>query len=93
MRPFAYVRLRDVLGRGTLVTVTMSAPQFARVFFGVWFGFLAFWAVLVTFLSAGEQHTDLTAISFAAGMALLGGCSRCSVEPWQAGIRRFSRAS
>jgi hypothetical protein len=72
MRPFAYIRLREVLGRGTLVTVTMSAPQFARVFFGVWFGFLAFWAVLATFLSAGQQHGDLTAISFAAGMALFG---------------------
>jgi hypothetical protein len=64
--------LREVLGRGTLVTVTMSAPQFARVFFGVWFGFLALWAVLVTFLGAGQQRVDLTAISFAAGMALFG---------------------
>ena len=72
MRPFAYIRLRQVLGRGTLVTVTMSAPQFARVFFAVWFGFLAFWAVLATFPSAGEQHPDLTAISFAAGIALFG---------------------
>jgi hypothetical protein len=72
MRPFAYIRLREVLGRGTLVTVTMSAPQFARVFFGVWFGFLAFWAVLATFLGAGVRHADLTAISFAAGMALFG---------------------
>jgi Na+-transporting NADH:ubiquinone oxidoreductase subunit NqrB len=72
MRPFAYIRLREVLGQGTLVTVTLSTSRFARVFFGVWFGFLAVWAVLATLLTTGGQKADFTAVPFAVGMALFG---------------------
>jgi hypothetical protein len=72
MRPFAYVGLREVLGRGTLVTVTMTASRFARVFFGVWFGFLAVWTLLAIVLTTGQHQPDLTAVPFAAGMALFG---------------------
>jgi hypothetical protein len=72
MRPLAYIGLREVLGRGTQVTVATSASGFARVFFGVWFGFLAVWALLATFLTTEQHQIDLTAGFFAAGMALFG---------------------
>jgi hypothetical protein len=72
MRPLAYIGLREVLGRGTLVSVRLSASRFARVFFGLWFGFLAFWTVLATIFSAGRGQLDFTALAFAAGMALFG---------------------
>jgi hypothetical protein len=86
MRPLAYLRLREVPGRGTLVTVTISASGFARVFFGVWFGFLAVWALLATGLTAGQHEIDLSAGLFASGMALFGfspclaGCSRAVIQ-------------
>lgn len=41
LKPVAYVKLRDVRARGTLVTVTLAGSLSYRVFFVVWFTYFA----------------------------------------------------
>jgi hypothetical protein len=72
MRPFAYVGLREVLGQGTLVTVTMTASRSVKAFSGFWFGFLVVWTLLATGLIIGHHQADLSPLPFGAGLALFG---------------------
>ncbi len=46
VKPVAYVKLREVPGRGTLVAVTLTGLYSSQVFWVIWFGFLAALAVL-----------------------------------------------
>jgi len=46
VRPVAYVKLREVPGRGTLVTVTVSSLYSTQAFWVVWIGFVVVFAAL-----------------------------------------------
>jgi hypothetical protein len=72
VKPVAYVKLREVPGRGTLVTVTLTGLYSSQVFWVIWFGFLAVFAVLTAPSVPDNGTAGMIGPLFAAGLAVFG---------------------
>jgi hypothetical protein len=69
-RPYAYVIMREGLGRGTLVTVTVSTATFTRWFLVFWFGFIAVWTALALGSGLREGRLELAGLAIGAAFAV-----------------------
>ncbi len=72
LKPVAYIKLREVPGRGALVLVTLSGWRSGQVFWVVWFGFLAVFALISASDVVKEGATGLWGPLFGSGMAAFG---------------------
>ncbi len=72
LKPVAYLKLREVLGRGTLVPVTLSGWRSGQVFCVVWFGFLAVFALISASDVVKEGAAGLIGPLLCSGLAVFG---------------------
>jgi hypothetical protein len=72
VRPVAYVKLGEVPGRGTLVTVTVTGLYSSQVFWVIWFGFLAVFALLTAPSVSHNGAAGLVGPLFFGAGAVLG---------------------
>jgi len=64
-KPFAYLRFDDSTPPDTTVRVTFSASNSVRVFFVVWYAFLALFTAGILVSTAGRQPVSAVALPFA----------------------------
>jgi hypothetical protein len=70
-KPFAYLRVDDSTPPDTTVRVTFSASNSVRVFFVVWYAFLALFAAGIVVSTVGRQPTSAVALPLAVVAALI----------------------
>ena len=64
-KPFAYLRFDDSTPPDTTVRVTFSASNSVRVFFVIWYAFLAVFTAGIVVSTGGRQPTSAVALPFA----------------------------